>query len=232
MPKPFEVDSTSYPATTNDFEPYPSTKTKICLHHTAGNSTDGAITTLRQPDYVMVHFCVGKDGAIYQFFPMKYWAFHLGVRELAKGALDRVSIGIEIVNVGPLVLKGDELNWWPRDYNATYCKVGDTDQYYQHDPWRGFTYSSTYTSAQYDSVGKLVAWLCASQGISPSIWNVNGEYALDGLTDFNGVFTHVNCRRDKTDLSVGWSWDFFNTLLTTAYAAYNGHTQEYDDPLI
>jgi N-acetyl-anhydromuramyl-L-alanine amidase AmpD len=180
----------------------------------------------------MTHFCVGKDGIVYQFFPLKNWAFHLGVRELPKGSLDKVSIGIEIVNVGPLVLRGDELNWWPRDYNATYCNVEDADQYYPHEIWRGFTYSATYTRAQYDSVGKLVAWLCASEGINPSIWDVDAAYKLDGLPDFSGVFTHVNCRKDKTDLSKAFNWDFFNTLMTTAYAEYKENFASYDDPLI
>lgn len=231
-PDPFEVDTSSYPAASDDIKHEETAKTRICLHHTAGNSADGAITTLRKPDYIMVHFLVDKDGTIYQFFPLKEWAFHLGVRELPKGELDRSSIGIEIVNVGPLVLKGNSLKWWPGNWNAHYCDTSDVNLFYQHPAWRGFQFSSTYTRAQYMSVGRLVAWLCVRESIQPTIWDVSCAYKLSGLPDFNGIFSHVNCRADKTDLTPAWNYSFFSTLLQTAYSEYKQNFSKYSDPMI
>ena len=233
MPLPFSVDYTSYPAYEGDYSRDETEKTKICLHHTAGRSVDGAVTTLRAKDYIMVHFLISEDGMIYQFMPIKNgWAYHMGIKELAKGSVDKHTIGIEINNVGPLMLRDNgRLCFWPNQFNAQYCTIKDTNLYYETDEWRGYTYFATYRSVQYDAVAKLTAYLCKLLEIPPKIFSVNNNFDVYGVKDFTGIFTHNNVRTDKTDLSPAWNWSFYSTKLGAAYDYYDEHFGELNNPL-
>jgi N-acetyl-anhydromuramyl-L-alanine amidase AmpD len=217
------INSTTYQWDANDYEPYPSTKDKIALHFTAGSSADSAATSLATPDYISVPFIVDKDGTIYQCYSTKYWAFHLGVKNAGKGEFDKVSIAIEIVNEGPLVQKNDGLYWWPRNFNVRFCGLEDTDRYYKlSKPWRDYSYFTTYTAAQYDSLGKLVAYLCVMHDIPPTmIPGIGSELVtVEFLRAFKGIFTHHNIRADKTDCSPALNYDYLNTLIQAAYNYY------------
>lgn len=233
MSKPFEVDYTSYPASPNDYVHEDTVKNKICIHHTAGKTGDGAITALHAEDYIMVHFMIDEVGKIFQFLPLKKWAYHLGVKNVPKGSLDRVTVGIEVVNVGPLVLRNNgRLCFWPREFNAQYCTTSDTELYYQVPKWRDYEYFATYNSAQYDSLGKLVGWLCNTLSIPTTILNTSFTLDLEKFKTFSGVVSHHHCRLDKTDTSPAFSWGYFENLLTIAHEYYKEHSGEYDDPLI
>ena len=98
-------------------------KVQIVLHHTAGNSSaPGVIKMWNTDDRGRIATCVvisGKglskdtyDGQIAQAFSSKKWAYHLGIKPdvfRAMGVpyqqLDKVTIGIEICNWGPLTLR-------------------------------------------------------------------------------------------------------------------------------
>lgn len=123
--------------------------------------------------------------------------------------------------------------FWPGDYGAKYCSVADTELYFEiNKPWRGFSAFAAFNSAQYDSLGKLAAWLCVTENINPVIFSTEGDYNPEPLPKFNGIFTHVNCRTDKRDLDPAFNWDYFNTLLTTAYEYYKERQSEYESPFI
>jgi hypothetical protein len=101
-------------------------KKQIVLHHTAGNSSaPGTIKMWNADDRGRIATCVvvsGKglskdtfDGEIAQCFSSKHWAYHLGLKQdifrsrgIAYQSLDKISIGIEICNWGPLEKKGSK----------------------------------------------------------------------------------------------------------------------------
>jgi N-acetyl-anhydromuramyl-L-alanine amidase AmpD len=215
----FVVDKNTYRST--DYQNEETEKTNICLHATAGGSAAGAIEHLMKRDGVIVHFVVDKDGTIYQLYPLKYWGYHLGIKG-SGGALDKRTVGIEIVNFGPLVLRDNNLLCsWPNDFNNKYCYLEQTHLYYAlKQPWRDYTYYATYTAAQYESVSKLVAYLCATLQIPAAVLpNVN-EYQLNAVYNFNGIFTHTSVRQDKSDVGPAWSWKFFEGKLQPNYDFY------------
>ena len=61
-------------------------------------------------------FVIGEKGTIVQLFSSKHWAYHLGLKPevfaemgVTYRSLDKISIGIEICNFGPLKNKTDIL---------------------------------------------------------------------------------------------------------------------------
>lgn len=74
----------------------------VVLHHTAGSTAAGAISTMRSAG-ISSHYVVDKDGKIYQLVNDKMEAFHAGVSALrgdTSPTVNQRSIGIEIVNLG------------------------------------------------------------------------------------------------------------------------------------
>ena len=59
-----------------DFNRSVTDKNLIVLHYTAGGTLAGAEATLSIADYVNVHYCIDKDGTVYQYYPEKNWAYH------------------------------------------------------------------------------------------------------------------------------------------------------------
>ena len=121
-------------------------KNLIVLHYTAGGTLSGAEAALAIKDYVNVHYCIDRDGQVYQYFDEKYWAYHTGT-----GNADAMrSIGIEIVNWGHLTRIGDALFTW------TDKKI-PWDQVLHLKPFRGFQYWQKLTSEQERAVTELVS---------------------------------------------------------------------------
>jgi len=213
-----DIDSTSYPSPIDDYLHEVTSKKNICLHATAGGSLVGAVETLAKQDHIAVHFIVDKNGKIYQFFPLRYWAFHLGIKNTG-GRYDRSTIGIEIVNVGPLVRRGDNLCYWPNNFTAKYCSVNDTQSYTKVEGgWRGYEYYANFTKSQCDNVAALCAYLCHLENITAQILPDIDEYHLDQINNFSGIYTHTSVRKDKYDVGKGWPWPYFSKQLAF-YAA-------------
>ena len=65
----------------------------------------------------MSPYLVDKNGTIYELFPPEFWARHLGMKSQNPDSVhDRRTIGIDIVNEGPLRVdraNPEQLNWWP-----------------------------------------------------------------------------------------------------------------------
>jgi N-acetyl-anhydromuramyl-L-alanine amidase AmpD len=83
----------------------------LCIHYTAGHTTEGAVRTLTKPPRrvggklkgASAHLVIGRDGEIVQLVPFNLVAWHAGSSEW--GGRTRVNdwaIGIELVNRGPL----------------------------------------------------------------------------------------------------------------------------------
>jgi hypothetical protein len=110
--------------------------------------------------------------------------------------LDKMTIGIEICNWGPLKLKDGKY------YNYVNREV-PLDQVCTLDkPYKGYTYYHAYTDAQIESVRQLLVYWNKIYGISlkyneTDMWSVS-KNALSGVA---GVYTHNSYRRDKSDIS-------------------------------
>lgn len=83
----------------------------LCIHYTAGHTTEGAVRTLTKPPVrkdgklagASAHLVIGRDAEIVQLVPFDLVAWHAGKSRW--GGRTRVndwSIGIELVNRGPL----------------------------------------------------------------------------------------------------------------------------------
>lgn len=189
-------------------------KVQIVLHHTAGNSSGPAtIKMWDADDRGRIATCVtisGNglskdtfDGEICQAFSSKYWAYHLGIKpdvframKVPYQSIDRISIGIEICNWGPLSKAGSKfLNYVNREVPASQvCEL--------EKPYKGHRYYHAYTDAQIESVRQLLVYWSETYGI-PLNYNANDmwDVSVNALSAKPGVYTHNSYRRDKTDIS-------------------------------
>jgi N-acetylmuramoyl-L-alanine amidase len=136
----------------------------IVLHYTAQTSTDGAVRSLSDPARkVSAHFVLGRDGELVQLVPLNKVAWHAG-RSSWKGrsGYNKYSIGIEIVNAGPLVESPDET------YRTWYKKVIPKDQVEYAGSFLSTEaplYWHAYTKVQMDACWELCATLIEMYGI-------------------------------------------------------------------
>lgn len=179
-------------------------KKQIYLHHTAGTgNAENVFSNWERDKQGRIGTCVaiGRDGSIVQGFKSEFWAYHLGLTSQPFRAnnlpfipLDKISIGIEIVNWGYLTKKGDKFYSYagtevPKDEVTTLAK-----------PFKGQKYFQSYTPEQIDSTIELLKLWKDKYNIdityNDDIWDVS-KRALSGE---NGVFTHNSVRSDKSDV--------------------------------
>ena len=185
-------------------------KDLIVLHFTAGSTAAGAVSSWRgTPDRVATAYLVERDGTIHEVFPPDRWAHHLGIK--GGTAHERRSIGIEIVNVGPLRPHPDDaavLTSWPNNWRQRYCRRDETDRYVTAT-YRDEHHFATYTDAQADATGALVRWLCETFSIQAVLPAGADRLTFDAakFAAFKGVAAHVNYRKDKWDVGPAFPWD-------------------------
>lgn len=188
-------------------------KSLIVLHFTAGTTAESAVRTwIADPVRVAVAYVVDKNGIVYECFRPEFWAYHLGIesRWQQGHAHHRRSIGIEIVNEGPLKRDPkvpDQLNWWPKDFRTKFCTTAETAKYI-HAPYRGYEFFARYTDAQHDAVGELCRTLCERFPIPKKIPPLQQRNVFDvpWFSKWNGIASHQNCRQDKSDIGPAWDW--------------------------
>lgn len=184
-------------------------KDMIFIHHTAGG---------HRPDYVIsgwdsddlgriaTSYVIGGksttvkketefDGKIYRAFDDSKWAYHLGVKG-TNGKLDKKSIGIEICNYGPVKLTSDGIY-----LNYVNKQVPNNMVYDLGRTWRGYRYFHKYTDLQIQALKELIISLSQKYKIDvKKQWDID-DFSVDAecLKGKAGLWTHVNCREDKTD---------------------------------
>lgn len=201
------------PLKDNQYVKEATKKLQIVLHHTAGNSSGpSTIRMWDNDDRGRIATCItisGKglsrdtyDGEICQAFASKFWAYHLGIKPdvfRANGVkyqnLDKISIGIEICNWGPLTNKnGKYFNYVNRQVPADQvCELSV--------PYKGHKYYHRYTDAQIQSVKELLVYW-------NNLWNIPIKYneedmwkvSKNALSAVPGVYSHNSYRRDKSDI--------------------------------
>ena len=201
-------------------------KDLIVLHFTAGLTAASAVNWWKQDqERVATAYVLDTDGTVYECFDPRGWAYHLGVeaRFNPGHALHKRSIGIEIVNPGPLKLNPDDpriLCWWPngaldkRPYTRQYC-LAIEEQKFVVENWRGFQYWAAYAGDQLSALRELVPALCAEHGIPAQIpaqseWRT---YDPARACAYRGVIGHQMVRRDKTDPGPALSPKVFDQIL-------------------
>ena len=178
-------------------------KKQIYLHHTAGGPSGEQVFAYweTQPHKVATCVAISNDGTIVQGFPSECWAYHLGLGTkhfMSQGLrylpLDRMSIGIEICNYGPLTQKGGKY------YNYVGGEIKKEDVTTLDKPYKGYKLWQSYTDEQIESVKELLIHWNTKYGIdltyNEDIWDVT-KRALKGE---EGVFTHNSVRPDKADV--------------------------------
>jgi len=211
---PSWIDSTTYRLPESSFFRQRVPKDLIVLHATASSTARSVYETWKSPANARVAtaYVIERNGRIYEMFPPDCWAYHLGMRVRNPGHYnDRRSIGIEIVNPGPLRPDpegGDTLNWWPGNFRKAWCMASETDKFVQRE-FRGFKYYATYTPEQEQAVRQLTDWLCQRFGIPRVLPPVaqRGVCDPDSFCKFQGIATHHNFRPDKLDVGPAWNWD-------------------------
>jgi N-acetyl-anhydromuramyl-L-alanine amidase AmpD len=204
-------------------EKYP--KTQIYLHHTVSSTASSPLNWWNQDGRpIATAFVVDKEGTVYKAFPSEYWSYHLGLRYgPGKGFADKKSIGIELVNEGPLQkISEGKFKWY--DGKANYRgKVSKLIE-----PWRGYEYFASYPEEQVNATLELVRALCDKYTIPKQMTN-HFEYDETLAETFSGILFHCNVRQDKTDISKAFPSSFFQYLLTTEGAIGEINERGFDN---
>ncbi len=192
-----------------------TTKERIVLHFTVGNVlSDTRSLTDEQRGRVSVPFVLARDGRIYRLFSSTMWSYHLGKDAIGGNTIQsKASIGIEISNYGGLKEVAGNLETAYSRLNAKktpdiYCSLAETHLYHKLDePYRGFSYFASYTDAQYESLIKLLRYLTAYYQIPRAFLPESIRYELtQDVLKFRGICSHVNFRKDKSDIGPAFDW--------------------------
>ena len=183
----------------------PQEKDLIVLHFTAGSNASGAVAHWKSlTERIGTAYIIERDGVIHQVFPPNLWAYHLRIASTHGIKHDQRSIGIELVNVGPLKYRGGHLCWWPRDWSQAYCITSQKDLYVE-EPWRGMDAYATFTEAQYDALNVLIPYLRREFNIPAEVSDF--EMDVTQARSFRGIASHHNFRKDKFDVGPAFDWD-------------------------
>jgi len=95
---------------------HPGLPDTIILHYTATKDAARAIHMLCDPAReVSAHLVIDRDGAVTQLVPFETIAWHAGKSTWKdRESLNKFSIGIEIVNAGPLTLENKKFLTWDK----------------------------------------------------------------------------------------------------------------------
>jgi len=174
------------------------TPAAIVIHYTAGGTTEGAVTTFLNAG-VSAHFVIGRDGAVTQMVDTDVAAWHAGVSVWnGRRELNQWSVGIELVNWGPLTLndKGEYVSWAK--------KVVPPDEVFngQHkNKDCKYEYWHSYTLDQINALKKVCCVLRERYGILEVVGH--DDVSPGRKIDPGPAFLFWNCIRDDKEQSNG-----------------------------
>lgn len=185
-------------------------KNQIVLHHTvSGQGVNGDISWWRQTAArIGTAIIVGWDGKIYQCFSSRYWAHHLGIKNISNNvSLNKSSIGIEIDSWGGLTEYVGK--WYPSRWNSTLRKneaittvkpIPKRKVVFYPNGYKGFYGYEKYTQKQIEAVRELLVYWNGVYKIpltyNEDMFNVSSR-ALNGKS---GIWSHTSFRSDKSDV--------------------------------
>ncbi len=146
-----------------------------------------------------------SDGDIYQAFPAKYWAMHLGLHAATNKIpskykniaytrqLEQTSIAITLCNAGALQVVNEKF------MTSFGTEVPEEEVVHYPYGYRGKEYYQRYTPAQIESLRQLLVFLCDTFKITKEykedIWDISQD-ALEGKP---GIYTQASVRTDMRD---------------------------------
>ena len=189
----------------------------IVIHYTAAGSAESTISWFKNPmARVSAHYLIARNGTIYQLVQDEDTAWHAGIPR-RKGLSEEENrerdrrrqlirpnergIGIEIANWGVLKRDSNRYYIWPNNWKTPFdgpvVKAGNR-------------YWEQYTDAQYESLIKLVRYLCSKHSIPPAYPPKGpGAYHEDPeeLARFRGILGHNALDNTKIDPGKHFDWD-------------------------
>lgn len=155
----------------------------IVIHYTAGPYQSSLNTLVNPKVKASAHVLVDRDGSITQLIPFNEIAWHAGESSYGgRSGYNKYSIGIEIVNSGPLTKSGNVYrSWFGAAYNPS--DVIEAIHRNQSTP----KYWHVYTAEQIETVRELCAQLIETY---PAIRQILGheEIAPGRKTDPGPAF--------------------------------------------
>lgn len=123
----------------------------VVIHFTCSYNLPDTVEYFKR-DVTDIHLLVDKDATTVQMVPFNRTADHAGKSSWnGYSSLNRYAIGIEAINIGPLIKKGN-------DYIDCYKRIhrGKVIRY----PMLGYEYWEPFTDAQLNKIIDIVATLC------------------------------------------------------------------------
>ncbi|MBC7773838.1 MAG: N-acetylmuramoyl-L-alanine amidase [Phycisphaerae bacterium] len=189
-------------------------KERIVLHYTAGFLKGDIAQLSRQSVEVSVPFVISRSGHIYNLWKSKYWSYHLGPDAVGGNTFgSQRSIPIELSNIGFLRKKAGGLLHTIYSKDDVYCTEAETSQYQKlPEAYRNELYYAKYTSAQYNSLIRLLRYLTARFNIPRTFLPPSKRYKVFGTSaeaqNFKGICSHVNFRPSgKWDIGPAFDWE-------------------------
>jgi N-acetylmuramoyl-L-alanine amidase len=136
----------------------------IVIHYTVAQSKPGTVQTFKARDYLSVHLCIGTDGSVTQMVPFNRLAYHAGESSFqGRTSVNQFSIGIELVNPGPVFLKDSLPSYVDtngRPWIGSVVKSKHKNPACKYDTW------AAYSQAQVDATVRVCQTLCEEYGIT------------------------------------------------------------------
>lgn len=179
-------------------------KSLLVLHHTVGGSWRSTFDWWRTtPERIGTAYLVERDGAVFEVFDPRSWAYHLGLKGVGS-RVDRRAIGIEICSEGGLK-RGPSGELYA--FGSTAERNIFRGETVRVDGWgfRGFEWFAAYTEPAIESVVRLVDRLCSEHGVPRRTPADHLGFDV-GLYDFEGIVGHHHLRADKSDVHPGFPW--------------------------
>lgn len=175
-------------------------KDALVIHFTVSQSARNDFAWwCTDPRRIATPYLLDKDGTVYEVYPPEHWASHLGAGVIH----EKRTIGIEIVNEGPLQLGRDGLYRWPFPEFKNRYQGAVKDFGVERG---GFRYWAAFTPEQQEVIGPLCKQICDQFGIPfdvppPAKWL---QYDPVWAAKRKGIFTHRNIAKK---LDVGPAFD-------------------------
>lgn len=195
-------------------------KKQIYLHHSAGwDNVRGMFNYwASNKSRVATAFGINDTGTVFQAFDDDFWAYHLYINSRGnklpvhleeykknKGKriyLEKISVGIEIANWGPLQYRNGKYYTWVHSYGTRGKGVTlPEDKVYDFgSSFRGYRFYEKYTAGEVGALRVLLIHLSKKHQIpldtSGDIFQLN----QDAFEARPGIYTHCSVRSDKTDI--------------------------------
>jgi len=164
----------------------------IVIHYTAGGNAEGAISTFLNAG-VSAHFVIGRDGAVTQMVDTDVAAWHAGVSSWkGRRELNQWSIGIELVNWGPLT-KNDNKEYisWAK----TVIPENEIFRGKHKNPKCKYEYWQSYTEKQISALCRITSILHKHYGILEVVGHE--DVSPERKIDPGPAFLFWDCIRGK-----------------------------------